>query len=286
MEIHREVPHIKSSAGVLIPKLIYGTAWKEDRTADLVALALDKGFRGIDTACQPKHYKEPLVGEGIQRAYEKGLKREDLFIQTKFTSINGQDPDNIPYDPKKTLPEQILESFSVSKKNLKTNYLDSLVLHSPMETWEETFLAWEVMESLIEKGEVKQIGISNCYDLGLLTELYKRAKIKPALLQNRFYRETNYDKDLREFCAKNSIFYQCFWTLRANPHIVESKAVTDIAKEKGKTPAQVFFRCLNQLGIFPLIGTTSEKHMEQDLDVFSFDLSDEECERIQQTGPF
>ena len=70
-----------SSAGVKIPKLIYGTAWKEDKTAELVELALAKGFRGIDTACQPRHYKEPLVGEGIQRAYAKGLKREYLFLQ-------------------------------------------------------------------------------------------------------------------------------------------------------------------------------------------------------------
>lgn len=281
-----KAPHIKSSAGVLIPKLIYGTAWKEDRTADLVELALEKGFRGIDTACQPKHYKEPLVGEGIRRAYKKGLKREDLFLQTKFTSVSGQDPNDIPYDPKKELPEQILQSFSVSKKNLSTDYLDSLVLHSPMETWERTFLAWEIMESLVEKGEVKQIGISNCYDLGLLSELYKRSKIKLALLQNRFYKETNYDKGLRAFCRENNIFYQCFWTLRANPHIVESKVVTEIAERKEKTPAQVFFRCLNQQSIFPLIGTTSEKHMEQDLNVSSFSLSDEECELIRQTGPY
>jgi len=122
-----------SSAGVKIPKLIYGTAWKEDRTADLVELALEKGFRGIDTACQPKHYKEPLVGEGIQRAYTKGLKREDLFLQTKFTSISGQDPNDIPYDRVKNLSEQIIESFAVSKENLQTDYLDSLILHSPME---------------------------------------------------------------------------------------------------------------------------------------------------------
>ena len=119
----------KTSANVKMPRLVYGTAWKEEKTTDLVELALEKGFRGIDTACQPKHYKEPLVGEGIQRAIKKGLKREDLFLQTKFTSINGQDPNNIPYDPSKPLPEQILESFRISKTNLKTDYLDSLVLH-------------------------------------------------------------------------------------------------------------------------------------------------------------
>ena len=275
-----------SSAGVKIPKLIYGTAWKENRTADLVELALEKGFRGIDTACQPRHYKEALVGEGIQRAYAKGLKREDLFIQTKFTSINGQDPNDIPYDPGKTLPEQILESFTVSKKNLITDYLDSLILHSPMKSWDETLVAWRTMESLVETGEVKQIGISNCYDPNLLSKLYQHAKIKPALLQNRFYRDTNYDPELRKFCIENNIFYQCFWTLRANVHILESKAMRELVESKGKTDAQIFFRCLNHQNIHPLIGTTSEKHMEEDLDIFSFSLSDEECDLIKKSGPY
>ncbi len=275
-----------SSAGVKIPKLFYGTAWKEDKTADLVELALAKGFRGIDTACQPRHYKESLVGEGIQRVYAKGLKREDLFLQTKFTSIGGQDPDNIPYDHDKTLSEQILASFTVSKINLKTDYLDSLILHSPMVSWDETLVAWRTLESLVEIGEVKQIGISNCYDRDLLSKLYQHAKIKPALLQNRFYRDTNYDSELRIFCNENNIFYQCFWTLRANIHILESKAITGLAKSKSKTEAQIFFRCLHHQNIYPLIGTTSSKHMEEDLDIFSFYLSDEECELIKQSGPY
>lgn len=275
-----------SSAGVKIPKLIYGTAWKEDKTADLVELALAKGFRGIDTACQPRHYKEPLVGEGIQRAYAKGLKREDLFLQTKFTSISGQDPDDIPYDQDKTLSEQILESFTVSKINLKTDYLDSLILHSPMANWDETLVAWQTLERLVETGEVKQIGVSNCYDPNLLSKLYQHAKIKPALLQNRFYRDTNYDSELRKFCDENNIFYQCFWTLRANVHILKSKAIAKLVESKGKTDAQIFFRCLNHQNIHPIIGTTSSKHMKEDLDIFSFSLSDEECELIKKSGPY
>ena len=87
---------IKSSGK---PYLLYGTAWKKDATAGLVHEAIRSGFRFIDTACQPKHYNEPGVGEGIVAAMkELGLSRSDLFIQTKFTSIDGQDPNNIPYD--------------------------------------------------------------------------------------------------------------------------------------------------------------------------------------------
>lgn len=98
-------------------------------------MALKLGFRGIDTACQPKHYYEKGVGEGIERS---GVPRKELFIQTKFTSIDGQDPNNIPYDPKSDLSSQVKKSLEVSLQNLKTTYIDSLVLHSPMRTLENT----------------------------------------------------------------------------------------------------------------------------------------------------
>ena len=107
-----------SLQGVKVPALIYGTAWKEDRTANLVEKALEKGFKGIDTACQPKHYQEHLVGDGLERAFDSGIVREDIFLQTKFTSLPGQDPNRIPYDPQAPTEEQIRQSLNVSLKNL------------------------------------------------------------------------------------------------------------------------------------------------------------------------
>ncbi len=274
------------STGVKIPKLIYGTAWKENKTTDLVYLALKKGFRGLDTACQPKHYKEPLVGDGIALAYKEGLKREDLFIQTKFTPFDGQDPNDTPYDPKLSISNQIRESFKVSKINLKTDYIDSLVLHSPYNSWEENKEAWTALEDLVDSGEVKQIGISNCYDINVLSKIFNSSKIKPSILQNRFYKETNYDQDTRKFCNENHIFYQCFWTLKVNDHILDSQIVKDIAQRENKTKAQVFFRCLNEQKIHPLMGTTSEQHMQEGLDVFSFSLSQDDCDSIKNLGPY
>lgn len=75
--------YVTSNQNVRIPCMLYGTAWKKERTADLVALALENGFRGIDTACQPKHYEEALVGEGVKHFYEKGGTREELFIHVR-----------------------------------------------------------------------------------------------------------------------------------------------------------------------------------------------------------
>ena len=83
----------------LLPEFLYGTAWKEDRTAALVELALRCGFRGVDTANQRRHYFEAGVGEGLAAAYRAGIvTRADLFLQTKFTYRPGQD-DRLPYDP-------------------------------------------------------------------------------------------------------------------------------------------------------------------------------------------
>lgn len=78
-------PTVMTSENIEMPSLIYGTAWKKERTADLVEQAIMYGFRGIDTACQPKHYDESLVGEALRRVRNQGITREDLFVQTKFT---------------------------------------------------------------------------------------------------------------------------------------------------------------------------------------------------------
>lgn len=269
-----------TNQNVKMPKLIYGTAWKKERTTDLVVQAVKAGFKGIDTACQPKHYNEPLVGEALKKLMQNGIKREDLFIQTKFTSLSGQDPNNIPYDKNASLEQQVLQSFEKSKINLNTNYIDSLVLHSPMDTHNQNMKVWNMFEKFHSEGSVKQLGISNCYDLKELKELYNNVKIKPSVIQNRFYKNTDYDKGIRNFCKENNIIYQSFWTLTANPHLLESKEIQAISKSLNKTPAQVLFRYLTQIGIAPLTGTSDITHMKQDLEIFSFRLSDNEINVI------
>lgn len=273
----------ESLSGVRIPLQIYGTAWKKEKTADLVELALKKGFRGVDTACQPKHYKEPLVGEGISRV---GLSRSDIFIQTKFTPFRGQDPGDCPYDPDSPLEEQIKKSLEVSLENLKIDYLDSLVLHSPLKTIKETKKAWEVLESFVEQGLVRQLGISNCYDPSFFKELFETTKVKPSVLQNRFYSDSNYDKKLRSFCNREGVYYQSFWTVNANTHIWEDSYVIELAKKLGKSPIQIYFRTLIHEKVHPLYGTTNADHMEEVMDLFNFSLEQDSCERIKELGNY
>lgn len=269
-----------SSAGIQVPKLIYGTAWKKSDTEQLVATAIRQGFRGIDTACQPKHYEEAGVGAGVAASLGMHLARSDLYLQTKFTPLSGQDPKRIPYDPRAPIHVQVAQSFDVSLSNLRTGYADCLVLHSPLPTSKQTRETWQAMEVLVDAGKVGQLGISNCYDLQQFETLYGAARIKPAVLQNRFYSDTRYDRDIRAYCRKQGIIYQSFWTLTANPQILTHRAVTALGEKYQRTPAQILFRYLTQIDVAPLTGTRSELHMREDLAIFEFELTDAEVGQL------
>lgn len=256
-----------------VPGMLYGTAWKKERTADLVDRALRLGFRGVDTACQPKHYNEKGVGEGVARS---GVARSELFLQTKFTPISGQDQSRLPYDKDAPLDEQVRQSLETSLANLGTTYLDSWVLHSPLKTIEKTMTVWREFESAVAAGKVRMLGISNIYDLPMLRALYEESTVKPKFVQNRFYRESDYDKELRAFCRSHDITYQSFWTLTANPNILKSQTVREMASKRGATPEQIFFAFIRSQGAIFLTGTTSPEHMKQDLAVAGIELTAEE----------
>jgi diketogulonate reductase-like aldo/keto reductase len=271
---------ITSAAGVRIPGIIYGTAWKKTDTKRLVSLAIRVGFRGIDTACQPKHYDEAGVGDGINASLSAGLARRDLYVQTKFTPVSGQDPQRIPYDPRGSLPDQVAQSFAASLRNLQTDYVDCLVLHSPLPTAELTRSVWQAFESLVDAGGVRQLGISNCHNLAQIERLCRESRIKPAVVQNRFHAETGYDREIRAFCGQQQIVYQSFWTLTANPHILAHATMAAVASTHQRTSAQILLRYLAQSGVVPLSGTRSEKHMREDLAIFDFELTDAERREI------
>ncbi|PHR54607.1 MAG: aldo/keto reductase [Arcobacter sp.] len=260
--------------------LIYGTAWKKEDTKDLVIKAVKAGFRGIDTACQPKHYNEAGVGEALVFLEKEGIKREDLFLQTKFTLLEGQDPLNVPYDKKAELNVQVLQSFEVSKTNLQTNYVDSLILHSPPTDFNDLEIVWRAMEEIAIRGEAKELGISNIYDIDILECLYEMAEIKPTVVQNRFHKENSFDKEIRSFCTTNNIIYQGFWTLTANVDILQSIELFELATKYDKNVIQVFFAYLNQIGIVPLTGTSDIEHMKSDLDSFHIILEESELSRL------
>lgn len=251
------------------PHLVYGTAWKKDDTALYVSQAVKAGFRFIDTACQPKHYNEAGVGNGwTAAAQELGLTRSDIWLQTKYTSYPGQDPKTVPYDPHSSIEQQVRKSLEVSLKNLHTDYLDSWVMHSPFDDFDDTLKAWRTMEEAVDEGKVMQLGMSNCYDMDTFRDLYFQARHKPKVLQNRFYAETDFDTDLRAFCVEKGVKYQSFWTLTANRKALATPTAHQLAEAKGLTPQTYLYAFLMSLGyVTPLSGTTSLAHMAEDVAV-------------------
>jgi len=269
-----------------MPRMLYGTAWKAHKTAACVRLALELGFRGFDTACQPKHYHEPGVGDAVaaylRAAGTSGCTREALYLQTKFTPLSGQDARRVPYDPHAALTDQVAQSLQTSLHNLQTGYVDCLVLHSPLQRLQDTITVWRAMEACVDARLVRQLGISNCYDPALFEQICQHAKLHPSVLQNRFYMRTGYDQTLRARCRERQIVYQSFWTLSANASLLEHAVVAALAREYARTPAQILFRYLIQNEVVPLTGTQSPEHMREDLNCFEFELSAQACDAITQ----
>jgi diketogulonate reductase-like aldo/keto reductase len=271
---------VSATEGVRSPRIIYGTAWKKMRTQELVRTAIQQGFRGIDTACQPRHYHEAGVGAAVTACLNQALSRRELYLQTKFTPLPGHDPQRIPYDASAPLALQVAQSFATSLRNLQTDYVDCLLLHSALPDPDQMTQVWDAMEQVFHAGGARQLGISNCYDPASLELLYRTAKVKPAVVQNRFYAQTGYDREIREFCRQRAMSYQSFWTLTANPGLLAHASVARLASKYARTPAQILFCYLTQNDVVPLTGTTSVAHMREDLAIFEFQLTDGELAAV------
>jgi diketogulonate reductase-like aldo/keto reductase len=264
------------------PTFVYGTAWKKEATTQLVQTAVKSGFTAIDTANQPKHYSEWLVGEALEALAAEGVKRDSLFLQTKFTPLDGHD-DRVPYDPQADLKSQVRQSFERSLKHLKTDRVDSYLLHGPYsypglgdEDWE----VWSAIEDLYRSGRTGMIGVSNVNYLQL-AGLVERAETKPMVVQNRCYASRGWDREVREICRENGIMYQGFSLLTANVAVLRHPEIVSMARKLGVDVMQVIFRFAMQVGMVPLTGTSSETHMKEDLGVSRIMLSEDEVSYIE-----
>ena len=266
-----------------LPDFLYGTAWKEERTRALTELALRAGFRGIDTANQRRHYFEAAVGEGIAAAVGAGVvARGDLFLQTKFTYQPGQDH-RLPYDPAAPLATQVAQSLASSLEHLRTDYVDSFVLHGPAsgQGWSRYDAeVWSAMAAERGAGRARQLGVSNV-SLRHLQQLEASGAEPPACVQNRCFARLGWDRDVRAFCRARSIVYQGFSLLTANPEALAHPLVARIAAREKATRAQVVFRVALAVGMLPLTGTTSAEHMKEDLASPALTLAAEEVSAIE-----
>jgi diketogulonate reductase-like aldo/keto reductase len=262
--------------------IIYGTAWKEDKTESLTLNAFMAGFNSIDTANQRKHYHEEGVGKALRTFIKTtGTDREELFIQTKFTYKEGQDH-RLPFNPKAEPAIQVKQSFNSSLAHLQIDYIDSYVLHGPSTRFglsELDLEVWTTMEELVSEGKVHYLGISNV-NADQLKILLEKVEIKPSFVQNRCFARFGWDKEIRELCKINNIIYQGFSLLTANREVLIHPRVIQMSKTMNKTIPQIIFSFARQIGILPLTGTTNRKHMEEDLESVDITLTKEQVDSL------
>jgi diketogulonate reductase-like aldo/keto reductase len=269
--------------GVVVPRFLYGTAWKEEATERLTRLALEQGFRGIDTANQRRHYDEAAVGRAVSAAISSGLvTRGDLFLQTKFTLRRGQDH-RLPYDPAAPVELQVEQSLASSLAHFGADVIDSFILHGPSVRTglgADDWAAWRAMERMHDSGRVRLLGVSNV-SLGQIQLLVREARVRPRFVQNRCYASLGWDRAIREFCAAHDIVYQGFSLLTANREALAHPDMARIAGRHGRTASQIVFRFALEVGMIPLTGTSNPQHMREDLEVFEFGLEPADVRQIE-----
>src|ERR1700733_3704095 len=214
-----------------IPDFLYGTAWKQDRTATLTELALHAGFRAVDIANQRRHYNEAGVGEGLRTAYRAGIAtRADLFLQTKFTYPRGQDH-RVPYNPAASVAVQVAQSLASSLEHLAADHVDSYMLHGPSSgyDWTDTDAeVWDAMRKERDAGRTRLLGVSNV-SLSHLQQMVAADSEGPAFVQNRCYARFGWDREVRMFCRERKIVYQGFSLLTANAEVLRHPLVAGLA---------------------------------------------------------
>lgn len=251
------------NSGYTMPILGLGTyALDHDTCVNSVMALLESGGRLIDTAYM--YGNEEAVGEGVRRGMaEYSIPREDIFVITKIYPSQFGDPE---------------AAIDMALEKLDIGYIDMMLLHHPGAGDVE---AYRVMEQYVETGKIHSLGLSNWY-AEELTEFLPQVTTMPALVQNEihpYYQE----QDVVPFIQEKGIVVQCWYPLGGRGYTAEllgNETINAIAAAHGVSAAQVILRWDLQRGIVVIPGSSNPEHIRENLDLFGFELSDEEMEQI------
>jgi len=251
------------NSGYEMPVMGLGTyALDHDTCVSSVKALLQNGGRLIDTAYM--YGNEEAVGEGVRQAMEEyDIPREDIFVITKIYPSQFDDPE---------------AAIDMAIEKLDIEYIDMMLLHHPGKNDAEAYLA---MEKYVEQGKIRSLGLSNWY-VEELTEFLPKINIMPALVQNEihpYYQE----QDVVPFIQEKGIVVQCWYPLSGRGYTAEllgDETIKAIAEAHGVSPAQVILRWDLQRGIVVIPGSSNPEHIKENLDLFDFELTEEEMEQI------
>jgi len=226
--------------------------------------ALRDGYRLIDTA--RIYGNEADVGRGIQRAIEEGfVTREEIFVTTKMWT---DDFDNGA------------EAIDASLERLGLDYIDLMILHHSQPS--NDVEAYQAMEQAVSDGKLKSIGLSNYYEPEDFDRLVNATTIVPALIQNETH-PYHQSMKMKEHLKQYGTVMESWFPLggRGNTQrLFEDETISDIAKAHGKTSAQIILRWHLQAGNIAIPGSSNEDHIQENYEIFDFELTAEEMERM------
>ena len=225
------------------PDFLYGTAWKEERTAALTELAIHTGFRGIDTANQRRHYFEAGVGEGSGRRVSRGSSDARRSFSANEVHLPARAGPSPAIRSSRSLAAQVAQSMASSLEHLGTDHVDSYVLHGPSSGygWTEADAeVWEAMRKERDAGRTRLLGVSNV-SLRHLEQMDGAHAELPAFVQNRCFARLGWDREVRSFCKEHNIVYQGFSLLTANQEVLRHPVLIGFAQRLNATPPQVVF---------------------------------------------
>ena len=253
--------------GRTMPKIGLGTyrVKDSDECRESVKHAIEQGYRSIDTAMI--YGNEETVGQGIKEGLKStGLSREDLFITSKLwlTDFGRQN---------------VEEAYRQSVEKLGLDYLDLYLMHWPGTNEAVMIDSWRGMEDLYKQNQVKNIGVSN-FTPEHFEALLAQVSIKPVINQVEFHPYLTQNK-LRKYLEAQNIIMES-WSPLMNSQILHDDVINEVANEVGKTPAQVVIRWNIQHDVVVIPKSVTPHRIEENLDVWNFELSDNQMERIDQ----
>lgn len=251
--------YVTLSNGVKMPKLGYGVYQIDKEECERCVLdALKVGYRHIDTA--QSYFNEEEVGNAIAKS---GIPREQIFLTTKVWV------ENYGYDETR---KSVLESM----RKLKTNYIDLVLLHQPFSDY---YGAWRALEDLYAEGVIKAIGVSNFYP-DRLVDICSFARIKPMVNQVETHPH-NQQIEAHEWMKKYGVQHEAWAPFgEGRGGMFEEPLLVEIGKKYGKTAAQVILRWDMQRNVLAIPKSTHIERMEQNFDIFDFELSEEDMAKI------
>ena len=242
-----------------MPQIGLGTFMiKPEPCQNAVTYALTHGYDLIDTA--NLYMNEKAVGRAIKASKRK---REELFITSKIWPNNFK-------------AKKIHQAVDGTLRRLGLDYIDLLILHQPAGKYME---AYAELEKEVENGRVKAIGLSNFYGKDL-EKVLRQCKIKPVLLTVECHPYAQ-QKELKERLDKENILLQSWFPLgQGDPKLAQEPLFLELAGKYKKTPQQIILKWHIASGYGVIPGSKTPSHIDENIDLFDFDFTDEEMKRI------